>query len=85
MFSKLTQQDTEWSESSRDKSERVDVLLRHLMRTKTQEYLRSGIVPERMTLDEIADYCGVDRMVIHRAERTALQKIRSKFTKCDLE
>ncbi len=75
----------EWSETSKEKSKRVDVMLRHLMRTKLQEYLQSEILPGRMTLDEIAEFCGVDRMVIYRTEREAIQKIRSKFTKSDLK
>lgn len=76
---------TEWSETSKEKSQRVDALLRHLMRTKLHEFLETERVPARMTLDEIAEFCGVDRMVIYRTEREAIQKIRSKFTKCDLK
>jgi DNA-directed RNA polymerase specialized sigma subunit len=60
-------------------------MLRHLMRCKLHEFLRNEQVPERMTLDEIAEFCGVDRMVIYRTEQEALQKIRSKFPKNDLK
>jgi DNA-directed RNA polymerase specialized sigma subunit len=76
---------TEWSESAKDKSNRVDAMLRHLMRIKAQEYLREERVPDRMTYDEIAEFCGVDRMVIYRTEMEAIRKIRSKFAKCDLK
>lgn len=75
---------TEYSETSKEKSKRVDALLNHLMRKKLHEWLHTGVVPGRMTLDEIADFCGVDRMVIQRAEANALKKIRSKFKKMDL-
>lgn len=82
---KLIASVTEFSESAKEKTERVDVMLQHLMRLKVREWLRDGIVPERMTLDDIADFCGVDRMVIQRTEAKALKKIRSKFRKMDLK
>lgn len=79
------QNTTEWSESAREKSERVDALLSHLMRTKLHEFMEVGRVPDSMTLDDIAEFCGVDRMVIYRTEREALKKIRSKFPQIDLK
>lgn len=81
----MTKSDTEFSESAKEKTERVDVLLNHLMRIKLNEWLDSGRVPNRMTLDEISEFCGVDRMVIQRTEARALKKIRSKFRKMDLK
>lgn len=83
--SKLTASVTGFSESAKEKTERVDVMLQHLMRLKVQEWLRDGVMPERMTLDEIAEFCGVDRMVIQRTEAKALRKLRSKFQKMDLK
>lgn len=81
----MTKSVTEFSESSKEKTERVDVLLNHLMRIKLNEWLETGLMPNRMTLDEISEFCGVDRMVIQRTEARALRKIRSKFRKMDLK
>lgn len=85
MSNKSTKVTTEWSESAKMKSARVDALLSHLMRTKLHEFMEVGRVPDSMTLDDIAEYCGVDRMVIYRTEREALRKIRSKFPQIDLK
>lgn len=75
---------TEWSESRKEKSDRVDACLNHLMRKNAYRSLKTGIVPKKMTLEDIADFCGVDRMVIYRTEQQALEKLRSKFTNFDL-
>jgi DNA-directed RNA polymerase sigma subunit (sigma70/sigma32) len=80
----LTKDISEWFETAQEKSDRVDALLRHLVNQQNLESLESGMPGERMTLDEIADFCGVDRNVIYRTERTAIQKIREKFSKNDL-
>lgn len=80
----MTKDISEWFETAQEKSDRVDALLRHLVNQQNLESLESGMPGERMTLDEIADFCGVDRNVIYRTERTAIQKIREKFSKNDL-
>ena len=74
----------EWSETRKEKSERVDDCLNQLMKRNAVQFLLTGDIPKRMTLNEIADYCGVDRMVIHTTEQRALQKLRSNFKKLDL-
>lgn len=75
---------TEWSESRKEKSDRVDACLNQLMKRNAFDALMTGIIPKKMTLEDIADFCGVDRMVIHRTEQQALKKLRSKFTNFDL-
>lgn len=80
----MTKDISEWSESAQEKSDRVDAWLRHLVRTETLKTLETGMPGERMTLDEIADFCGVDRNIIYRTERSAIAKIREKFSKNDL-
>jgi DNA-directed RNA polymerase sigma subunit (sigma70/sigma32) len=54
------------------------------MKRNAFQFLETGNVPEKMTLHEIAEFCGVDRMVIHTTEQRALEKLRSKFSKLDL-
>ena len=80
----MTKDISEWSESAQEKSDRVDAMLRHLVKMQNIETLESGMPGERMTLDEIADFCGVDRNIIYRTERSAIAKIREKFSKNDL-
>lgn len=73
-----------WSETRQEKSDRVDDCLEQLMKRNAFQFLETGNVPEKMTLHEIAEFCGVDRMVIHTTEQRALEKLRSKFSKLDL-
>jgi DNA-directed RNA polymerase specialized sigma subunit len=71
----------EFSETRKQKTRRVDEMLNHLMRSKMLEWIDTGVVPDPMSLKEIADYCGVDEMVIYRAERSAIEKISLKCEK----
>lgn len=80
----MTKNTSEWFETAQEKSDRVDAWLRHLVKLQTLKSLETGMPGERMTLDEIADFCGVDRNIIYRTERSAIAKIREKFSKNDL-
>jgi len=72
---------TEFSETKKQKTKRINEMLNHLMTNKVIEWLDTGRVPAPMSLKEIADYCGVDEMVIHRAERSAIKKVSLKCRK----
>lgn len=80
----MTKDTSDWFETAQEKSDRVDALIKHLVRLQDLEALEHGDSSDRMTLDEIADFCGVDRNVIYRTERSAIAKIREKFSKNDL-
>lgn len=80
-LSNLTKEITEFCETKKERSQRVDAMLTHLMRAKVKEWLSTGEVPGPMSLKEIADYCGVDEMVIHRAQQSAIRKISLKLKK----
>ncbi len=80
----MTKDTSDWFETAQEKSDRVDALIKHLVRLQDLEALEHGDSSDRMTLDEIADFCGVDRNVIYRTERSAILKIREKFSKNDL-
>lgn len=80
----MTKDISEWFETAQEKSDRIDAWLRHLVNLQALEALNTGMPNERMTLDEIADFCGVDRNVIYRTEQSAILKIREKFSKNDL-
>ena len=77
-------EDTEWSESRTERAERIDVMLSDLMSKKVCEWLYHGEIPKTLTLGEIADYCGVDPMIIYRTQERALQKMKSKLGKVHL-
>ena len=80
----MTKNTSDWFESAQEKSDRVDAMLRHLVKMQDLKTLETGMPAEGMTLDEIEDFCGVDRNIIYRTERSAIKKIREKFSKNDL-
>lgn len=79
------QKDTEFFESKSERSERIDALLNDLMAKKVREWLDTGNIPEKMTLEEIAEYCGCDTMIIYRTQQKALRKLKSKLRKMGLK
>lgn len=77
----MIKKDTEFSESKKEKGERIDIMLHDLMTKKVHEWLYTGEEPEHMTLAEIADHCGCDHMIIYRTQERALAKLKSKLLK----
>lgn len=65
-------------ETKQERSDRIDTLLRYLI-VKNASLTKPGDDYPPMTLDEIAEFCGTDRMVIFRAEQSALAKFKSKI------
>lgn len=65
-------------ETKQERAQRIDTLLRYLI-VKNASLVKPGEDYPTMTLDEIADFCGTDRMVIQRAEQSALAKFKSKI------
>lgn len=67
---------TGWSEKSTERTERIDTMLNFMSCLSAVEYREHGRV-KSYTLEEIADFCGCDVMVIKRTEQLALEKVRS--------
>lgn len=65
-------------ESKASRGKRIDTLLQYLV-IKNASLTEPGEDYPKMTLEEIADFCGTDIMVIQRAEQSALSKFKSKI------
>lgn len=68
----------DYSESKNEKSERIDRALRYLV-IRNASLMEPGDEYPQMTIEDIADFCGTDPMVIFRAQQSALSKLRSKL------
>ena len=73
----------ECCESKLERSGRIDTLLNYLV-IRQASLVKPGDDYPPMTLNEIADFCGTDPMVIHRAEQSALSKFKSKIPDFEL-
>jgi len=70
-------------ESKVSRAERIDTLLNYLV-IRNASLTTPGSDYPKMTLQEIADFCGTDKMVIQRAEQSALAKFKSKVGEFNL-
>lgn len=70
-------------ESKVTRAKRIDTLLNYLV-VRNASLTEPGEDYPKMTLEEIADFCGTDKMVIQRAEQSALAKFKSKVGEFNL-
>ena len=80
----MTKDDTEWSESKKDRAERIDQMLEYMVLKSAFKSAEKGEAPKPLTQDEIADFCGCDRKTIINAERSGLEKLKSQLWEYDL-
>ena len=65
-------------ETHQERSQRIDTALRYMV-LKHWSLTDEGDDPAPVSLSKIADFVGVDTMVIQRIEQSALEKVRSKM------
>lgn len=75
---------TESFESVEQRANRIDQSLRYLIVKNAYESAEKGEAPKPMTQTQIADFCGCDRKIIDRAEKSALAKLKSHLWELEL-